>query len=315
VPRVWGQAAAAERPAVADQAVQIVRHLEASGYEGLEVLTDPNPDPNARTSDLRWSLWRDLREKASQAEGWQPVVVRRVFDVSSSGGLCSDRVEVSFDHRLSQAAVMASIRRLWPRLSTAGWVRSTKTMEKRADSLIRFVCLGSVPDTPWRSMLDTWNATFPHEWKHKHVRDFTSRFHRAEEQLTGVKRGLEWFYDTGSRAEAWANVTLAELEDLAAGGRRLPVPLWQRIRQMGKAAGLASAKQMTEWSAQANRLAGQGLSPEKIHTRMVSENPDWARFTGNDSVAKAVSFVERELLSDPEQWQRPDFDLGTWKSE
>ena len=234
--------------------------------ETAEAITDPEPEARPGTADPRWQLWRDLRDRTGESSGWEPLVVRRVFDVSADpAGLIADRVEVIFDHRLPRAALFASLERLWPRLTDGGWIRPTRTMEARAAALIRFVCLDNPPDTTWRVLMDGWNKKHRKnrpEWQHKDVRDFQSRFHKAEEQLTGQKRGLEWFYDMASRPEDWSAVTLGELEQMDARGELMGSRVVSRgfgNKLRSKAYGLGL--RLGGFAGAANTLQAQGLTP------------------------------------------------------
>jgi len=103
---------------------------------------------------------------------------------------------ISFDHRVSKGSLMAWIGRAWPYLRQHGIVRpSRSSWEPRTLDLIQYMCLETTPGTSWRFHWLGWNNTRPAEWRYLNVRAFTSAFKKAEENLTGWKFGLAWFYD------------------------------------------------------------------------------------------------------------------------
>lgn len=240
--RHWKSAPAPERERIVRGAVAVIEDLQAAGFVTAEIMADADPEPRPGATDPRWSLWRDLRAAGGAAADWQPFQLRRVFDVSTDNpALLADRVEVSFDHRLSRRAVVAALEKAWPRLSEAGWIRATRTMEARAAALVRFVCLENPPGTPWRTLMAYWNSRYP-RWSHKSPRDFESRFRRAEQQLTGYSRGLEWFYSLEARRAVAAPLTIGRLEELARlhpsvqrhALRHLRSMMYGALQQMGR---------------------------------------------------------------------------------
>lgn len=305
---VWAQAANNKRAQLAEQATIMLTDLRDSGLFGNETESDTDPEARPGVTDPRWALWRDLRAGSDQPEGWQPLTATRVLDGSTRAGLSSDRVEVSFDCRMSQAAVLSSLRKLWPRIISAGWVRPTKTVETRAAVIVRFVCLEQPPGTSWRDMMGAWNATHP-TWAHADVRDFERRFRRAEKQLTGHDHGLKWFYDPQARPEAWAHLTLGELEQMEERGYRRPAPLEERARQLSGPVVYGITLRLGRFAAHAQRLAGEGLTARQIHKRMLQESDDWRAFAADSTDDRLLRFIDKSLLNR----QSPDLGPGPWR--
>jgi hypothetical protein len=192
--------------------------LRAAGLLRTDAYVADGEAPIGR-SDGRWDLWLELRNRANPEETpeWVPMTVRRVFNATGEPAIGDNRVELSFDHRLSQGAVVAAIRKLWPRLAASGWVHRTKRLADRNIALIRFVCLEVEPGTSWRAMLAAWNAARP-AWSFGNVRDFQSAFHRVEKDLTDGEHGLEWFYSpryrTATSREAVERLTVGQLSEM-----------------------------------------------------------------------------------------------------
>lgn len=153
--------------------------------------------------DRRWQLLRDLDHRfhalfvGPEQEPWEPLsVVGERIDPNREP--LARRVTISFDSRLSQQALIAEIRRMWPRLTRSRLVRRTRPLSDRSDALIRYVCLDEEPDRSWQDRLESWNQKHD-RWQFAGVPQFERAFRRAEEQLTGEKFGLEWFYASIAR--------------------------------------------------------------------------------------------------------------------
>ena len=197
-----------ERKVVAE-AVELVRKLRfEEGYSVAEVW-HPGTAP-----DGRWDLLRDLDTDFGSERGdtssdrWEPLTVTgRVMAQDREPP--AQRVVISFDHRLSQRALIAAIRRNWPAWRRARWVRWTQPLGPRKIALINHVCRVCEPGIEWDERLTLWNEAQPN-WRYPDRRQFVSAFRSAEESLTGERRGLEWFYDPISR------VPIDELRALAA---------------------------------------------------------------------------------------------------
>jgi len=208
--------------------------LERSGLvprqEVLPLSDDDDPPAPAGRRDGRWALWRDLRRRSGAPnDDWHPLRVALVVD-NTNPVLQSTRVELSFDSRLSQGALIGEIRRLWPRLRAAHWVKAARVLGARAEALLRFVCLEGQPDTPWEKMIEGWNAKYP-EWQHGGPQArwaFSKEVRRHEEQLTGRKYGLEWFYNTDARVsgealrEALGDLTVDNLQEAEEASKMTP---------------------------------------------------------------------------------------------
>ncbi len=156
--------------------------------------------------DGRWPLIAELIEASQQAAGttpshrpWEPISIERrtalELRTGAAGAPLSGRVGISFDDRLSLRALVDELRRLWPELRREGYVRRTRPLGERTLALLRFVCMASEPDTPWRERWEAWNRSRREPWRFKDARAFTTTFHRAERQLTGEAHGLAPFYD------------------------------------------------------------------------------------------------------------------------
>ena len=158
--------------------------LRESGLVRSESLPVEVESPSGR-SDGRWELWRKLRSRTTAGTDaqWSPFTVTRVYDFTTNSAVYAQRVEVSFDARLSLRGVVGTLRRLWPRLRQADWLRQTHPLGARKLALVEFVCLKMAPDTGWREMLAAWNARHP-KWPYHSVRAFQGEFRRAEKSLT-----------------------------------------------------------------------------------------------------------------------------------
>ena len=103
------------------------------------------------------------------------------------------------------------LRRTWPQLTKAGWVRRTRPLSVRNVALMRHVCLESVPGTSWRNLLKEWNRKWP-DWTAKDVHGFHAAFRRAEQELTGEAHGLEWFYNLHARRNPLVGLKVGDLK-------------------------------------------------------------------------------------------------------
>jgi hypothetical protein len=181
--------------------------------------------PHAAEPDEGWGLWRALREPLAESRGsrskWEPITVRRVLD-DEAPPLYSSRLEVSFDSRVSKRRLKLALDELWPELEKEGHVRRTRPMEERAAELVRFVCLECDVGATWRERLIGWNDRHS-EWSYgEDPRNFSKDFRRAEQQLTGRRYGLAWFYSQ-------------RLRDASRGLELLPrEELWRRRRSGDK---------------------------------------------------------------------------------
>lgn len=156
-------------------------------------------EPLELARDKRWDLLADLAKLAG-VEWKGPIRFHRaeLAGVSMTGPPAIAReVTVVFDARISLAALTASLRALWPLLVDSRMVRGTRnrTLGLRKIQLLRHVCLDATAlEKTWT---DRWQA-----WNHRRrrgrfadVRGFRTACHDAEEQLTGSRHGLAWFYD------------------------------------------------------------------------------------------------------------------------
>ena len=200
---------------VADMAEDI-HCLRATGF------STPDKDELSYESptDGRWGLLRDLHAAAhGEDEPWAPVSVTRSrpigFYVGGRPRPTAEWVRVTFDRRLSFRALVASLRTLWPELRRKGAVRQTRPLDARTVELLRFVCL-TMPDASWPGRWERWNETQRAEWRFDTPRSFTTVFHRAERSLTGVRHGLDWFYDPLGNLSAEEVVALRRQGDARA---------------------------------------------------------------------------------------------------
>ncbi len=192
---------AEDRESATNRIVLTVRHLRQAGL----VLAGDALAPSLGV-DGRWRLLQELdaayHASASQApdrgQPWQPLLISRLLDLSF--GPSGWRVQVSFDDRVSLRTLSGALRRAWPGLLARKWLRHSRPLEKRALSIVRFVCIEAVNEKTWRARWQAWNRTYP-RWALPDVRQFERLFRRAELQLTGQRLGLEWYYDPLARME------------------------------------------------------------------------------------------------------------------
>ena len=154
-----------------------------------------------RGEDGRWWLWsklvsavRDARQVRWQ-DFWQPITFRRIIDITDHP-LISHRVEVSFDSRMSLAALIKELKAMWGRLEDDRWVRPRRPLDKRKLELVDFVCLRTDRSMTWSQRCAAWNQSHKGR-EYAHYSSMHSDFRKAEENLTGHKHGLGWFYEDG----------------------------------------------------------------------------------------------------------------------
>jgi hypothetical protein len=257
--------------------------------------------------DGRWDLWRKLRGRAQgdPDHDWSPFTVTQVHDLTVHPALRGRRVEVSFDARLSLAAVVGNLRRLWPKLRAAGWVSQTHRLGARKLALLEFVSLEMAPDTPWRTMLEGWNERHP-RWRYRRVEAFEREVRRAEESLTGEAHGLEWFYRLGARLEVCGEPTVAEAMSLL-GPTATDKDRRRAARQMAPVfLDIGSIiDNLTPWVRWAHERAAAGLSEAEIATELLAQTPEefWSEAPNRDEAA--LEAVRAALAQDPSAWPEP----------
>jgi hypothetical protein len=132
----------------------------------------------------------------------------------------TSEISVVFDARVSLRALIATLRETWPTLAERGIVRRhrNRALGRRKIELLRFVCLADdATEQTWEDRLAGWNALVERnvrmgrpdwttKWKFNDddvpsgVRALRTMCHDVEEQLTGSRHGLIWFYDAKARA-------------------------------------------------------------------------------------------------------------------
>ncbi len=166
-----------------------------------EVIAVKEPSDGKGAVDERWRLLRELHEAAG-TEPYPPLALDGTAGyISLSAPFDSHgRVTLSFDSRLSKAAVIRELTAAWPTLRALGWVRKTRPLGERKLALIRFVCL-ETPGEPWPERFKLWNERYPegHEWHERELSTFIATFRSGEKSLTGATYGLEMFYNAGVR--------------------------------------------------------------------------------------------------------------------
>lgn len=213
--RYQGQVESVERAAntdewdkAVDEMVNTVRNLRRVGLAVVETAEAVPGD------DARWRLLKDLddayrRSGGVGGEDAAPWIALSVGHESPPLDIPFPRgaVELRFDHRMSLRALLAQLRVLWPLLRARGWVRATHPIAEQNAEVVRFVCLDQPPGITWRARCDAWNATHP-EHSFPDARRFQAAFRRAEEQMTGSRGGLAWFYDRKALEEELLAATL-----------------------------------------------------------------------------------------------------------
>ena len=130
-----------------------------------------------------------------------------------------DRVDIAFDVRMRQGDVLELVRRLlgvahvkgWAPLRARPWTLRRKSTDPRSE-LLRHVCIKAA-DLSWDERRILWNKAHPKR-RFRTTKALQTRCHDAEEQLTGDRHGLEWFYDPAASARS------EDLNRLAAQGDR-----------------------------------------------------------------------------------------------
>ena len=272
----WRRASSAsDRDSLLGAAVAVVRALRESNLLHGEALPI-EPEQPAGRADGRWQLWRALRARATGEEDhrWSAFTVARVYDFTGTPALQSQRIEVSFDARLSLGSVVGTLRRLWPRMREAEWLRQTHPLGARKLALLEFVCLEMAPDSDWRTIQTLWNERYP-QWAIRSVRGFQSEFRRAEASLTGEEFGLEWFYRLPARPESRGPLTFRQVMTMCGSGprdedRRFAARELAALHAGAREASMAFAPRV-RW---AQELAAAGLSVEEIADRLLEPLPE-----------------------------------------
>lgn len=187
-------------------------------------VTSYAPADSKGQRDGRWELLRDLQETQANAGANHPPIAPLQLEYTPRGySFAYDvpgalpghgRVTLHFDDRLSQAALFAELKRLWPRLRDLG-VPARRPLGDRKLALVRFVCLEAAVGSTWRQRCDDWNNRHP-EWVYADARALQNAFNKAEASLVG-RDGLRWFYDSAVRSASDAAVQELANEIRAAG--------------------------------------------------------------------------------------------------
>ncbi len=266
---------ASDRDSLLGAAVTVVRALRESELLRGEARAI-EPEQPAGRSDGRWELWRALRARATAEDDqrWGAFTVARVYDFMATPALQSQRIEVSFDARLSLGSVVGTLRRLWPRMRKAGWLCQSHPLGARKLALLAFVCLEMAPDSDWRVMQALWNERYP-QWAMRSVRGFHSEFRRAEKSLTGEESGLEWFYRLQARPQSRGPLTFRQIMAMRSDGsneegRRFAARELAALQAGAREATLAFAPRV-RW---AHDLAAAGLCVEQIADRLLESLPE-----------------------------------------
>lgn len=298
-------------------AVRLVQALRESGLlraEGLQVEVE---SPSGRR-DGRWELWRKLRACAGVAPDgqWSPFTLTRIYDFTADPALHAQRVEVSFDARLSLGSVVANLRRLWPGLRRAGWLRQSHPLGARSLALVEFVCTEMEPDTTWRAMLAAWNERYP-LWRYRDARSFEKAFRRAEGSLAGEPYGLEWFYRLQARPEVRGEPTVRQAMAMLSGAateedrrylRRLDAPFAAGASDPSLAFGAR-----IRW---AHERAAGGLSAEQIADELLEQLAEAFGEEPPESRRQvALKHVRGLLEQDPTCWPTPGPEPGETRVE
>lgn len=191
--------------------------------------------PGAPEDDLRWDLLRRLAERARErlaAGGAEPEDLERVKAPEMAISVTRSEpigwatgapptlhqplhITIDTDARVPLTFVIAELRAFWNATRKGKRSRErSRRLEERKVRLLEFVCM-THPDRTWRERFDLWERaerTRRRRWKYDSLDRFITECHTAEEQLTGSRSGLRWFYDAAGR------MTKAELRDLAKQG-------------------------------------------------------------------------------------------------
>lgn len=160
--------------------------------------------------DSRWVLIQDLGKALTEAGGddeFRPPLHRPVMEFSMSRDvrhpLQMDYVTVMFDGRMTQKYVIDAIREAWPMLKKHAWVRTTRPLGARKESLLRFVCIDRRDDlNTWTERLTAWNTEYP-DWAYGSERAMHSAFRSGWQSLMGTgeesRFWFTWFTDAKVR--------------------------------------------------------------------------------------------------------------------
>ena len=206
-----------DKPSTVEVIVKTIRDLRASGL-------DPNPAEvisSPASANQRWQLlqelnaaYHDANPEAFGSRDWQPLSISRMvlnLDVHPT----TSGMTISLDSRISLKALMTELRRVWPHLLEAGWIRRSRPLGPQVLALARFVCLEATSGTTWRARMEAWNESHS-RWRYHDVRKFERRFRRAEKELSGKPYGLEWFYEPTARLDRSDLVHAARTGDRSA---------------------------------------------------------------------------------------------------
>ena len=223
-----------ERDRVLAVARGMLRALRESGVSAATVSAVKSQKDADGRRDERWQLLHDLEIARAEVEPQMftddayspedPLTIRHDPAPRYLEGLVSSHgwVTVHFDDRLSLAAVIAEIKRTWPK----GLPSSRRPLGDRKLALVRFVCLESEPTDTWRTRAAAWNARYP-DWKYADARAMQNAFQKAEKSLVGAD-GLRWYYDAQYR-ETWYETFIAKIGAMVAESAR---PHIAQVNQM-----------------------------------------------------------------------------------
>lgn len=306
----WQRAAAATngRERSVRVALRLIAALSEFGALHLDRPLVELQSPSGRR-DGRWELWQKLRCQAGAVADpqWSPFTATRVYDFTAEPALQAQRVELSFDARLSLGSVVGTLRRLWPRLREAGWVRQSHPLGARKLALVEFVCAEMAPDTSWRVILTAWNERY-RRWPYRSVRGFEGDFHRAEESLTGERYGLEWFYRLQARPEVrgsptWSQAMAMSAAEAKDGDRRYARRLFAPLAASSQRIALIWASRI-RW---AQERAAAGLSEKEIADELVEQLPPTFQYGGEEGHEGTALDLAHTLLGlDPGIWPAPE---------
>lgn len=297
----WCNAAdeAQEKLALSSACKQLAA-LSRSGLLGEEMPLEEWRESTSRHGD-RWQLWAELRSALSGSDDWAPFTLTRVIDATAEPALSATRVEISFDARLPRTAVVSMLRRTWPQLIKAGWVRRTRPLSVRNVALMKHVCLESEPGTSWRNLLKEWNRKWP-DWTVKDVRGFHAAFGRAEKELTGEAYGLEWFYNLRARRNPLVGLKVRDLDEAlkAHSSDEVGRHLRRELRRSSRAVVIQLADTHARLVIWAHGLADQGLSEAEIAEQLPEVLPDvdWTDMHEEGVFEEVVETVQDLLAED-----------------
>ncbi len=189
-------------------------------------LTEPtSASVSVPISDPRWLLLGDLHARAHPNDPpWSPLAINATRSVGFAAGnppATGHVVEIRMDFRLNLGALVSALRENWGLLQSKGLLRRSRPLGERNLMLLRHVCLDHPPGTPWKDLLRRWNDKWSARagWVYKDSRALQTAFHRAEEELSGVRQGLAWHYDPFARMSV-EDLELEAKKGTAAAVRR-----------------------------------------------------------------------------------------------